>query len=398
MDWREEERRRREETARAIKQRQAEVDARDSAGFRAAAKANENAMPPVELAEVVVIAPRRKAAPRRSGLRENGRAALSGAVDELTFGAADHAGAVVDALFGKGEGGLGARYKQSIARKHAEDTYDAQHYGAARTSGKVAGAVGGIVLMGAPGLAKAVVTRAPKVASLLTRVDPRGLTTLATGAGAASGVAGQVTSDVLRQDLGTPGDYVGAAVGGAVGGLDTIRGGALRGGATGGAVTSVAQDVLNGRPVSVERAASSAHVGGTVGHVAGEVGERMTAALPALDKGRIGERLSFAKALGRGKVATQEGRKVDLPGHKTPKGKEKYSLPDWRIGKDRIEAKMGPSAELTGNQKLAMAKLAAEKHEFIVDRWRFEDTGKVLSIPSSAFGAPSMEERRPWRR
>ncbi|WP_334162010.1 hypothetical protein [Phenylobacterium sp.] len=339
--------------------------------------------------------------PAKSAAGEHARAAVSGAVDEFTLGAADRVLSAGEALLDGGVQGFGDRYSAEMRERRAEDSYDSAHYGVARTTGRAVGFVGGLAATGGVASAgRVALSRLPQAAKLITAVekaprlkvgvDPRGLGRLAAGAGAAGGVTAQVVEDVATGRPSSPGQYGAAAVGGATGGLATLRYGPMHGGAIGGASEAVASDIAAGRAPSAERAIGAAHGGALLGKAGDVLGTYGTASLPRRLKGEVGEALSYGKTLARGKKPNVSKDKVDVGGRK-------FSKPDQKIGDDYLEAKMGPYADLTRNQRLLQAKLKREGKELLIDAWQFRDVGRAAGVLASPFGGGwGSEETTRW--
>ena len=115
------------------------------------------------------------------------------------------------------------------------------------------------------------------------------------------------------------------------------------------------------------------------------IGTYRTAALPAHLKGKVGEALSYAKTRARGKVPAPKEERV-------PVGGRRVSIPDQKIGDDYLEAKMGPHANLTRNQRLLQAKLNREGKNLLIDAWQFRDVGKAAGILAAPFGGVWVNE------
>lgn len=334
--------------------------------------------------------------PAKSAAGEHARAAVSGAVDEFTLGTADRVLSAGEALLDGGVQGFGDRYTAEMRQRRAEDSYDSAHYGAARTVGRAVGLVGGVAATGGVASAgRVALSRLPQAAKLITAVhkaprlkvgvDPRGLGRLAAGAGATGGVTAQVVEDVATGRPSSPGQYGAAALGGAVGGLGTLRYGPMYGGAIGGASEAAASDIAAGRAPSADRAIGAAHGGALLGKAGDVVGTYRTAALPVHLKGKVGETLSYAKTRARGKIPTPKKDPV-------PVGGGKVSIPDQKIGDDYLEAKMGPSANLTPNQWLLKAQTEAKGDEFLIDAWQFRDVGKAVGMLTAPLGGIWVKE------
>lgn len=363
---------------------------------------------------------------------EQARAAVSGAVDEASFGAADHVSAGLQALATGRLAELPEQFSRELAEERAQDAHDARHYGVARGAGQVAGFAGSVLATGGVGAAaKAAVKVAPRAAQAFQKasraanatkriapLSPSGLTTMAAGGGAVAGVAGQGVSDAASGRLSDVGDYTGAALGGATGGLvalarvpgrgelgatvnQALRSPMVSGGVE-GAATSSLQGVFAGEDLAlldVARAARAGAVGGRVGDVAGKYGAN---ALDNRGKERIGEALSVVKTVAAGGGNPLGGVPVAdfdtlLPGvtarGKTPggPGRQRYlavgqgrnTRADFITNKGKaIEAKLGAYAGLSHNQKLARRLYSADQYEVL--HWLPRDVGRAAGILGGA--------------
>lgn len=334
-------------------------------------------------------------------------AGLSGAVDEASFGLADRAlsaGEAIGAAIRDGElHDLGQDYHAGMAARRAQDDYDAKHHALARNTGRVVGLGLGVAATGPAGAAiKAGMKTTPAGAKLLAHVaktprlkgiDPRGLTGLAAGGGATAGVIGQLATDAITGNRSSLGDLAAAGLGGGLGGVATLRRGAVRGGLVGGAATSALGDVFDGRLPSVEGAIKAGHVGAVVGGATAGLGTYGSAALPSRIKGEIGEGMSLLRSVARGRLPTQNAR-VELRGGG-------YSVPDQTIGHDLLgrkldeleylEVKLGPAARLSCPQE----RLRAENPgRFAIDAWKFTDVGKMISAAGAQAGPQAADDRR----
>lgn len=318
------------------------------------------------------------------------QAAVSGAVDEFTFGAADHLLSGFDAM-------RGGDYRASMEARRAQDAYDAAHHAVARNVGRAAGLGAGMVAMGGAGriaagaaagrLAPAGLKRAAALVAKAPRLkrgpDPRGLASLAVKGGATAGLGGQAVGDVLCWELSTPGDYAGAALGGAIGGLAILRGGPLRGALVEGATTSIAQDALNGRAPDIGDAIGSGHAAAALGGLTGAGGTYGSAAASRQVKEKLGEAMSVAKAKARSRpiTGTQKYREVK----KGAKTRADFILRNDFVplfsGEEILESKFGAMADLTRRQKEAAEKFG---RRYIIDAWNYRDAGKA----AAAVGAP----------
>lgn len=271
-------------------------------------------------------------------------AGLNGAQDAFTFGVGDRAYASVRALADASQGeGLARSYSRHYAGAQALDAYDEAHHPIARTIGEIAGTAAQIAASG--GLEGAFVagTRVPQATGLISRE----IATVG-GLGGGAGVGGQAISDIGQGRLGSFGDYGGAAVGGVAGALAALRGRAAESGAIGGATTSLAQDIFNGRHPSWERAREAAGGGALIGGTVGAGGRLWSDNLEWRTKGQLGEALSPLRTLARWDAT--------IPGAKTAErlGNGKYTIPDSRTyGGEIVESKFGKSARLSQRQRQA---------------------------------------------
>lgn len=333
-----------------------------------------------------------------SRLRHQARAAVEGAVDSATFGLDDQAAAGVHAaadwLGGKP---IGAAYRQRIAEQHASDAYDAAHYGVARTIGTV----GSLFIPGGGiGAVARFVGKAPQVirlggrivqtldkigapAAKLARRIPQvtrlsGRERAAVGVvGAGGGVAGQGLSDIVQGRLSSPRDYAGAAIGGTAEALAALRGRPNLAGAIGGASASLAQDALNGRPLSVSDAAKAAYASSLLSSAASKIATRKAAQASIKQKESLGELGSKIRTLANldWTVSTKKQRYGlnAIPGYN--KG---YTYPDQRTALGKlIESKFGEAAELSHRQTQAYLQLGPK---YRVDHFLPRDVGSVAGF------------------
>jgi hypothetical protein len=320
------------------------------------------------------------------------KAFTSGAVDEFTLGLADPALALTGALQDAARDGsltnLRSSYGARLANKRTEDAFDEHHYGLERGAGRVVGFGGSLFVGGAGARAVSAAARATpsgaRVLALLAKaprlkphVDPRGLMMLATAGGATSGVMGQAASDVVNQRRGNLADYGGAMVGGALGSIATLRGEPARGGAVGGVITSVTQDLLNGRRPSIEGAVEGARGGYLTAGGGGRLTSYGAAAAPAHVKGKIGEAMTGARLVASGEGIPQVKQRV-------PIGNGRDAIPDFTINGRHVEAKLGPSADFTKNQRILRRQ---QPDNFSADVWTFKDVGKVGGAAAAGLGA-----------
>ncbi len=445
MGWQEELRAKRAETDRWIRQREADLrraasqaEARGRQVYANAIKTGERVLArtpaeirvlgaaalkgqlPQALAATAVKAAARPAAGQRGAsgaaprvakpsVREEFRAAVSGAVDEASLGLADHVLAGVDAakeavLTGSADNLLGS-YRDGMADKRAADAYDAEHHGTSRNVGRVVGLVGTVAAMGAPGLARAAIASVPRgrVAAQVAKYglryapDPRGLTKMMAGVGAVGGVLDQAATDLVTGHQSGPRDLLAAAGGGALGGAMTRYAGPVLGGGVGGSATSVLTDLANDRAVSLDDALDAGRLGAVFGGLGGELGERWVRKLPSHKKGSVGDALSAAKIVARGEQVVGQQRRIHLrpagepPAYtvadnvSVPRG-----LPDhpdnWIIG----ESKLGPSASLSDRQEEALQTFG---DRYVTDFWRYSDVGNVAGAAMSPYGSNALDRR-----
>lgn len=306
--------------------------------------------------------------------------AVRGAANVLTFGGADHFAAGMDALIQPGGlSGWRQRYDANLAQETARNRYDASHRAVAVGVGQVGGTALGLGLVGPMEGALAAAPRLPGAAALTGREA-----TALLGVGAGIGVGVQTLSDLVAGGRRSSwGDNLGAAVGGAAGAAAFPLGPA-RAGAVGASMTSAAQDMFNGRPVSLARAGESALAGNFMGGLAGVGGRAVSNALPSAAKGRLGEALGDV----RSRISFQ-------PREWAPKSRdpllEGYWYPDGRSGQVRFEDKFGIGAELTPNQIRAQTELGPN---FRLYHFTPADIGSLVGAPAGA-AAPHLMNGRP---
>lgn len=112
-----------------------------------------------------------------------------------------------------------------------------------------------------------------------------------------------------------------------------------------------------------------------------------SAAAPVRIKGQIGEALTGARL-----VASGEG--IPMPKQSESIGNGRHSIPDWKINGRYVEAKFGPNADLTKNQRILRRQ---QPDNFSVDAWSFGDVGKITGTAGAGFGAQlPYDEDYPW--
>jgi hypothetical protein len=298
-------------------------------------------------------------------------AAVRGAANVLTFGGADHFAAGMDALVGGGFDHWRQRYDANLAQERARDRYDALNRSSAQAAGQVGGTLLGLGLVGPADGALAVAPRLPGAAGLTGREA-----TAVLGAGAMTGLGMQTASDIAAGGRRSSfGDKAGAALGGAAGAA-ALPLGPGRAGAVGGWVTPAAQDVFNGRPISLDHAGESAIAGDLFGGLAGRIGTGAANGLSSSAKGRLGEAMGDV----RGTINGQ--RRVWAPKSRDYIAEDDYWYPDARSRSTRFEDKFGYGAELSPNQARAQAVLGLPFHAR--RHWRTgEPTRDSRKLPSS---------------
>ena len=321
-------------------------------------------------------------------LNEQGRAALSGFVDEVTFGGADRALSAIDALAQGGLDGFGDRYRSELHSRFAEDAADQKDFTLARTVGQIGGAgVSVVALGGAGGAALKALANAPRLgraARLATTVDkrfvnPGGLTTLFAAQGAGTGLGGQALVDVVRGEVSGVPRYMAAAAGGALEGVTSRYAGATAGGAVGGAATSAIGDGAEGRDLSLDRALDAAQMGGAIGGLVSTAGTLRIAGLANREKGLIGEEIT------RRRLKTDGIVPAEKPSYKLENGRQ--AKPDFALDPlHYLDAKLGPYARLTPNQELAQRQIEQLGGAYEADYWKFRDVGDYIASGAGTLG------------
>lgn len=226
---------------------------------------------------------------------------------------------------------------------------------------------------------------------------PRQHLTTAFGGGAVNaGVQG-----ALNGATGEPSslaDMAGAFVGGAVGTRATVAGGPTAGAALEGFTTSIMQDVLNERPVSVPNGLVDAASGARLASLGDRIGTKWMERLPSKAKGKVGERLSIVKRIAD----------VDWPNfrevvHYLPGGGFTRLDPGSSARKYN-EAKAGDRPKVSDNQ-LRLRALDPSRYE--IDWWHNSDIGKIIGHLTGTAGShippdeptppvPPADNKREW--
>lgn len=320
--------------------------------------------------------------PTEEGLREaalQADTAIRAAANVLTFGGADHVAAGMDALLEPGGiGGWRQRYDANIAEENARNGYDALHRPIAQATGQVGGTAMGLGLFGPARGAVAMAPRLPGAATLSGR-EAAGLLT----GGAATGLGVQAVSDIAGGQRSAVGDQAGAALGGAAGAA-VLPFGPGRAGAVDGWVTSAAQDMFNGRPLSFEHAGESAVAGNVLGGLAARFGAHISNSLSPRAKGKLGEFMGDVRSTVNGQRREWAPKSRDY----LPDGS--YWYPDARSGSTRFEDKFGYSAELSPNQTRAQSVLGPD---FQLYHFTPDDVGRLLGVPASATAPHMIDDR-----
>ena len=334
-------------------------------------------------------------------------AGSEGALDSATFGLADKAyaglGALADGVRGKS---VGDAYNGRMAYERARDQYYAQHDGTARTIGEIGGALLPIPGVGPVGLAARAlggtvrfaeaakaVAKATEIGKRIRQVTPLASheRAVVSGVGAAAGGAGQVYSDAAQGHLSSARDLAGALAGGALQAQLALHGRPTLAGAIGGATTSVLQDALNGRSVSVGNAAEAAGAGAAMGKLGDVIGRgrfyygakdkygnlgRLEYKNP--DKEKMGELFSKLRTRARFDTTASTSKDrlyLDAGG---------YTGSDQLTGRGQyVESKAGPRAHLRKRQIQANDELGSN---YRVDHLLPQDLGSALGFLGSQIG------------
>ena len=298
---------------------------------------------------------------------------FQGLQDDATFGLGDQAYSVLGALWDKAHGGsFSDAYKERIAYERQRDQWYADHYGKTRTGGKLTGTALQL-LAGAPAeVAAKLGSRIPQATALLKReIGAVAAVSGATGAGT------QWLADKATGHKSSIGDYVGAGIGGVAETPFLLAGKPGAAGAVNGAVTSFAQDLLNGHAPSLGKAADAASLGTAIGARAGQVGRTVSNAASRATKEKMGEIGARLRTLSRwDTTATTDKTRLYLKNGK-------FTLPDNRTTSGQnVEAKFGLQARLSPNQRLAHLQPGLN---YRVDHVLPRDVGAILGLPSAQF-------------
>jgi hypothetical protein len=312
-------------------------------------------------------------------------ALMNGASDVLPFRFADRLASAAYATAQPWD--WKQRYDASMAAETARDRRDEVLYPVARSDGQL-------------GLTLALLARggrltgplaAPRLAGAAKITSREALSML--GAGAVVGVGTQAVGDAATGKLSSPGDYAGAGIGG-VAGVATLPLKPDRAAAIDGMVTSMTQDLLNGRPVSIERAGQNAMAGKMFGSIANKAAATYTENLAPVLKGPVGETLGAIRAIADWQPRLALGNTlVKIP------GTNKRWKPDAMRGKDPhaadallYEDKFGRKAKLRPNQELAQEKLG---ENFQLNHFLPRDVGMAASAFAAALGIQAQKRSVP---
>jgi hypothetical protein len=291
-----------------------------------------------------------------------GDTALRSAANTLTLDTANSLAAGLDSLVPVGGQGIGERYAANLAAERARDSYDAAHRPMAQRIG--AGAATALSLLagsvaGPRRLAGAATLSAREAAAIL-------------GAGGASGLALQNLSDAAAHRSADWRDGAGATLGGVLGAA-ALPLGPGRAAAVGAATTTAAQDLLHGRPISLEDLGRSAAAGRAIGGLAGFAGRQGSRSLSPQAKGWLGESLGTVRS-----AINHMEREAGPKKLFKPKGWTAGTIPDGRSGDILFEDKFGPKAALSAGQRMAQAVLGPN---YVLYHFHPEDVGKILGLP-----------------
>jgi hypothetical protein len=315
-------------------------------------------------------------------------AAIRSAANTATFGGADKFSAAADALFAPGGfGGWRQRYDTNLRQEQARDRYDAVHRPLAQSVGSVGGGVLGLFALGP----EEAVAAAPRLAGA-AKLTAKEVGAILAGGGLA-GLGSQKISDVATGHHSSTGDLLGAVAGG-IAGAAAFPLAPTRAGAMGGAVTSAAQDLFNGRPVDVQQMAQSAMGAGLLGGHVGRAGRKWSGGLSPVAKGQLGETLGDVRAFvnGEGRIRNPTKLAPVAEGNTGASYKQRWRpdatdgpIPnDWTQPMPKMfEDKLGYGAALSKNQTLAKSLLGGK---FQLNHFLPDDVGLMTGLPAAGFG------------
>lgn len=310
-------------------------------------------------------------------------AGVRGAADTLTFGMADEIAGGMNALFDGSDRPLLERFSEHHQDEVSRDLEDLEKRRLARRLGQAAGLALSVGVQTPATTARAA---APTFLNQMRNGRSLGfvprLQTVPREVGAASAAGGLVNGGVqILTDFGsgrrtTPGDFAGAVVGGMVAAPATIFHSPSLAGAVEGAVTSLSQDVIGGRPISYDTAFRSGAGGAAGGHIADVIGTGGAKALGRDAKGELGEALSIVKTWARGDVPLGYGKRRYLS-----KG---YTVVDPGSTIDSLaESKLGRWVRISNPQVLGNVEIPNSR----IDWWDPSDLGKIAGFGGAIAGS-----------
>ncbi len=318
--------------------------------------------------------------------------AVRGAADTLTFGFADEISAGATAAFDFSNRPFRDKFADYHAVELARDQADARERPIARRTGQASGLALSLL---APSSAAAARMLAPRLLSEMRgmkglaaipriRTGPREYAVAAAGAGALNG-ATQSATDAATGGHGSVGDYLGAVIGGAAATPFAIARSPKSAGAVEGFTTSIAQDLLNGRHVSIDNAMRSSAAGTASSDIADRLGTRWARGLSSTQKGKVGEQLSMHKTRARGYVPNGRGQRLYLS-----KG---FTVLDPASSVDElVESKNGPFVKVSPNQLLAFHE---NPGRYRFDWWQPSDVGEIAGFGGASLGVHLADDDYP---
>lgn len=293
-----------------------------------------------------------------------------------------------------------------MAYERARDQYYAQHYGTARTIGEIGGALLPIPGVGPIGFAARalgrtarfadaakLVAQGAKIAKRIKQVTPLATheRAVVSSLGAAGGGVGQVYSDAAQGHLPSGRDLAGAMLGGAIQAQLALHGRPTLAGAAGGATTSIVQDALNGRSVSVGNAAEAAGAGATLGKLGDIIGRGRFYYGAKDDEGNLGriaygnlKKAEMGEAFSKLRTWANFDRTASTDKNPLYLETGGHTKPDQITGRGRyIESKAGRFAGLTKQQLQAFIQLGKS---YRVDHLLPQDVGSLFGSIGSQIG------------
>ncbi len=318
--------------------------------------------------------------------------AVRGAADTLTFGFADEMSAGASAAFDFSDRPFSDKFSDYHAVQLARDQADMRDRPVARGMGQGTGLALSLMASSAASAARML---APKLLSEMRGMKSVGaiprIQTKAREYMVASGAAGltngamQSATDIATGGRGSVGDHLAAVIGGAAAAPVAIARSPKLAGATEGFVTSVAQDLLNRRPISLDDAMRGGAAGAVSGDLADRLGTRWAKGLSSTQKGKLGEQLSMHKTRARGYVPNGRGQRLYLS-----KGFTVLD-PASSLG-ELVESKTGPFASVSKNQLLAFHE-NPDRYRF--DWWQPSDVGKIAGFGGASLGVHLADDDYP---